>query len=74
MRELGRNSRYAPEAYAPWVAKMRAADRVIIVRQEALPIPGLEWRRFGRETWIGRIPTASTNAAALPLANTGVAR
>lgn len=47
-----------PEAFKPWVAKMRAQDRLIIKRgHSAKPnIPELEWYYAATDTWIGRLP------------------
>jgi hypothetical protein len=50
-----------PEAYAPWVRKMRAQDRLILrTRGPADPprIPGLEWQWVGLALWSGRLPAA----------------
>jgi len=47
-----------PEAFKPWVAKMRSQDRLILRRdRNAKPdIPGLEWYYAATNTWIGRLP------------------
>lgn len=48
----------APEAYQPWVNKMRPEDRLVV--RTALgrtpPIAGLEWHYAVKNTWIGRLP------------------
>jgi hypothetical protein len=45
-----------PQAFAPWVAKMRPEDRLIIrsVGERAPAIEGLEWHRLGGDFWSGR--------------------
>jgi len=53
------------KGYAPWVAKMKPADR-LVVRGDggAHPnIPGLEWNYAVSGIWIGRTPR--TNAPVL---------
>jgi hypothetical protein len=44
------------QAFAPWVAKMRPQDRLIIrsVGEHAPGIGGLEWDRLGGDFWSGR--------------------
>ena len=44
------------QAFAPWVAKMRPADRLIIrsVGERPPAIEGLEWHRIGGDFWSGR--------------------
>ncbi|HEX9799652.1 MAG TPA: hypothetical protein VGC00_05710 [Thermoanaerobaculia bacterium] len=51
-------------SFAPWVAKMRPEDRLIIVREGASPpvIPSLEWHSPYREMWIGRRPSSGDGA------------
>jgi hypothetical protein len=46
------------KAYAPWVAKMRRQDRMIITAGAgAKPaVDGLEWYYAATDTWIGRLP------------------
>ena len=48
----------AYKSFAPWVAKMRPEDRLIIRRDAAVKpdIPGLEWHYTASGIWIGRIP------------------
>jgi hypothetical protein len=53
-------------SYEPWVRKMRSTDRMVISRWEPLPIPSLEWKKFGHQTWIGRLPRGTAGAASLP--------
>lgn len=51
-------SGFALESYAPWVNKMRLADRLILWREDARPpdIKKLEWHRSAGSLWIGRLP------------------
>jgi hypothetical protein len=49
------------ESYEPWLKTLRRGDRIIVEANAPLPLPELEWRKFGQATWIGRWP-ASTNA------------
>ena len=56
---------YASEAsFAPWVAKLRPADRLIVVRSSggAPRIPVLEWHSPYRGMWIGRLPANGASA------------
>ncbi len=48
------------QAFAPWVAKMRPPDRLILSRagSQMPAIPGLEWKYAATDTWIGRVPAA----------------
>ena len=48
----------ARKAYAPWVAKMRQEDRLIITAGAgAKPeVEGLEWNYAATDTWVGRLP------------------
>ncbi len=52
-------------AYKPWVDKMRPADRLVLARPAgAAPnLPTLEWHYAATDTWIGRLPAVSANAA-----------
>lgn len=47
-----------PANYAPWVAKMRPEDRLMLLanRSPSFLLPGLEWRWAERNLWIGRKP------------------
>lgn len=55
-----------PKAYAPWVEKMTSADRLVIRAAGGAPdIPQLEWDRAVGDIWIGRLPRAGTNGAAI---------
>jgi hypothetical protein len=47
-----------PQAYEPWVAKMRPADRLVMRTGPGRPpgIDGLEWKYAVKNTWIGRLP------------------
>jgi hypothetical protein len=60
-------NRATPEAFKPWVEKMKPADRMILLRSKAAKpeIEGLEWRYAASGTWIGRLPRA-TAAGATP--------
>ncbi len=49
-----------PEAYLPWVNKMRPADRLVIRGGSPPDIPRLEWYYVPHRIWIGRLP--DTNA------------
>jgi hypothetical protein len=51
----------APANYLPWIQTMKMSDRMIIARPEPLPIPQLEWKKFGYRTWIGRLPRTSSS-------------
>ena len=46
------------KAYAPWVAKMRPPDRMILETGYNHPpgIEGLEWHYAATDTWVGRLP------------------
>lgn len=52
-------------AYQPWIDKMQAADRLIVLKPAGAPprLPALEWHYAASDTWIGRLrPTASDPA------------
>ncbi len=58
LRGIQWNSSAFP-AFLPWVAKMRPADRLILLRPPGVPgIPGLEWASPARDIWVGRLPRA----------------
>ena len=57
LREIQRSG-YAPEAYAPWVKRMRPEDRLILLQSWKPGIAELEWYYAGGNTWIGRLPRA----------------
>jgi hypothetical protein len=64
LRKIQWNHGAAFEAYAPWVAKMTRADRMIL-RASGGTAPGiseLEWHYAATGLWIGRLP--QTNAPA----------
>ena len=63
-------NRGAAKAYAPWVEKMRPADRLVIRGGAgAKPaIPELEWHYAVTGTWVGRLPKPA-NAVPGPAAN-----
>jgi hypothetical protein len=48
-------SRHAPEAYEPWLKKMRSEDRLAVESPYQPPLPSLEWKRAG-DFWLGRLP------------------
>ena len=56
------------KAYAPWVEKMRPADRLVIRGSRGAPpnIPQLEWKYGVSGIWIGRVPQTNTPAQELP--------
>ncbi len=58
----------AYSAFAPWVAKMKPADRLILSRDGSVPnIGGLEWASPARNIWVGRLPRArQAEAGAAP--------
>ena len=45
-------------SYLPWAQKMRPEDRLVVNSKSGSPpaIPGLEWRKFFADLWIGRLP------------------
>lgn len=43
------------ESYAPWVGKMTAKDRMILVRGVKPQIEGLEWHEVTPSIWSGRV-------------------
>jgi len=45
----------APEAYKPWVQKMKPADRMILRRTAKPDIKDLEWNMTVAGVWIGRL-------------------
>jgi len=47
-----------PSSFAPWVAKMRPEDRLILQSTQGKPqIPELEWTRVSASVWSGRRPS-----------------
>jgi hypothetical protein len=48
--------RPVPESFAPWVAKMRPEDRLIVINlsDKAPEIKELEWHNAENYYWIGR--------------------
>ena len=48
-------SRRAPEAYEPWIKKMRPQDRLAVESPYQPALPSLEWKRAGN-FWLGRLP------------------
>lgn len=55
LRDIQRSG-FAPEAYAPWVKRMKAPDRLIVVQGWKPSIDELDWYYAGGNTWIGRLP------------------
>ena len=53
-RAIQRNGR-APDAYEPWIKKMRPQDRLAVESPYQPALPALEWNRSGN-FWIGRLP------------------
>jgi hypothetical protein len=49
-------------SWAPWIAKLRPADRLAIDTPTQPDLPGLVWTRAGAQLWIGRLPLASESA------------
>jgi hypothetical protein len=49
-------SRKAPEAYEPWIRKMRPEDRLEVESVHQPDLPPLEWIHSGT-VWIGRLPS-----------------
>ncbi len=48
-------SRYKNESYTPWVKKMTAKDRMILLRNGKPQIEGLEWHEVTPTVWSGRL-------------------
>ncbi|OGR98141.1 MAG: hypothetical protein A2016_00295 [Elusimicrobia bacterium GWF2_62_30] len=47
----------AAAAYAPWTAKMKPEDRLVLAGSAVRPaIPGLEWNYLADQVWFGRLP------------------
>ncbi len=44
------------EALAPWLAKMRPEDRLVLAQAGRPPLPQLEWHLAVRRLWVGRLP------------------
>jgi len=58
LRRIQWNSSAFP-AFSPWVAKMKPADRLILLHGGGVPgIHGLEWASPARGVWVGRLPRA----------------
>jgi hypothetical protein len=68
-RKILRNiqrSGFAPEAYAPWVKRMKAEDRLILLQGWKPGIDELDWYYASGNTWIGRLPVQKFRGAAEP--------
>ena len=63
LRDIQRHG-YAPEAYAPWVRRMKVDDRLILLQAPKPGIQELEWYYAGGNTWIGRLPTLEHRSGA----------
>jgi hypothetical protein len=52
-----------PEAYQPWVRKMRPQDRLVLDARSspASALPQLEWKYAVKNLWIGRLPSERKN-------------
>ncbi len=48
-------TRFRDESYVPWVKKMTAKDRMILVRGAKPQIEGLEWREVTPTVWSGKL-------------------
>jgi len=61
-------NRYDLRGFAPWVDKMRPADRLLIRSSSATPpnIPELEWHYPATNAWLGRLPRRGPGSAARP--------
>ena len=57
---------YSAKSHEPWVARMRAEDRLVIpaTSSGAPSVQGLEWKYVARDTWIGRLPRENTPGSA----------
>lgn len=44
-------------AYRPWIERMTAADRLIVMCPEQPDIPSLDWIMFDKGLWSGRLPS-----------------
>jgi hypothetical protein len=53
-----------PEAYQPWIKKMRPQDRLAVARLTQPDLPALEWKQGARGLWIGRQPAGQQKPAA----------
>ncbi len=53
-------------ALIPWTERMQPADRLIIYLKSPKPppLPMLQWRSFGRNWWVGRLPERDLEPAA----------
>ena len=47
-----------PDAYRPWIKKMRTQDRLVVNAGGDPPsfLPELEWKRAPGVLWLGRLP------------------
>jgi hypothetical protein len=52
----------APEAYEPWVKKLRPEDRLVVSSDFEPHLPELEWTNAAVEIWIGRLPALKSAA------------
>ncbi len=49
-------SHFAIRAYEPWIARMRPADRLMILTGSPPNLPQLEWYNAAGNIWLGRLP------------------
>lgn len=56
------------KGYAPWVAQMTSADRLVVRGAGGAPpgIPGLEWKYAVSGIWIGRLPETNSAISTAP--------
>jgi hypothetical protein len=54
-------SQGAPEAYEPWIKKMRPIDRLVIYSPAQPDLPQLEWHHAVSEIWLGRLPETKSH-------------
>jgi len=52
-------NRWVPEAYQPWINKMRPADRLMLLSPAQPGLPQLEWHNAVGSIWIGRLPKSN---------------
>jgi hypothetical protein len=46
----------SPDAYQPWIKKMRPEDRLAVTHAGQPALPALEWKEAAQGVWIGRQP------------------
>ena len=55
----------APEAYRPWIQKMRPEDRLAIFSYGRPNLPQLQWLDAAQYVWIGRLPHTVTKSESI---------